>query len=154
MTQYRTEEAQLSVVNLDRVIAAMAGFGIELERGDENIAGANLNGYVTTFAMIGPSVLIVRADYPTDSVTADGDPSWFLAANYLNNQEFNVKSCVVDRTEKLFVRTELEVLIAAGLSDDQLMDGLKDAVDHVLHAQQALKEIKDQLSGIQQPAAD
>lgn len=128
----------LSTVTFDRVTTTMAAFDIELARADKgDIASANLNGTQVTFALLN-SVLIVRADVPTDVATADGDPTLHLACNHVNSYSFACKATIVDRAEQLIIRTEREILVAAGMTDRQLSTTVREAVDAVLAGQQAV----------------
>lgn len=139
-SQQSYEDPQLTTVDYQRVAAVMESFGIELypsESGD--IGTANLNGTPVTFALLS-SVLIVRADVPLEDATADGDPTLHLACNQVNSHTFAAKAAVVDRGEKLVLRTEHDVLIAAGMTDAQLRNNLQESVDAVLAAQTAVQQ--------------
>lgn len=139
-------------VTLDRVVAIMREFGIELSVADSqgknaSVATANLNGYPVMFALL-DSVLIVRTDKATDTTIADGDPRWHLACNQVNCFNFAAKAVVMDRTDKAVVRAEKDIPIAAGLNDIQLSAMLKNAIDHVLAIQDAVeKAAKDYTIG-------
>lgn len=139
-------------VTLDRVVTIMREFGIELSVADSqgknaSVASANLNGYPVMFALL-DSVLIVRTDKATETTVADGDPRWHLACNQVNCFNFAAKAVVMDRTEKVVVRAEKDIPIAAGLNDIQLSAMLKDAIDHVLAIQDAVeKAVKDYTIG-------
>lgn len=139
-------------VTLDRVVAIMREFGIELSVADSqgknaSVASANLNGYPVMFALL-DSVLIVRTDKATETTIADGDPRWHLACNQVNCFNFTAKAVVMDRTEKAVVRAEKDIPIAAGLNDIQLSAMLKNAIDHVLAIQDAVeKAVKDYTIG-------
>ncbi len=139
-------------VTLDRVVAIMREFGIELSVADSqgknaSVASANLNGYPVMFALL-DSVLIVRTDKATETTIADGDPRWHLACNQVNCFNFAAKAVVMDRTEKAVVRAEKDIPIAAGLNDIQLSAMLKNAIDHVLAIQDAVeKAVKDYTIG-------
>lgn len=131
-------------VTLDRVVAIMREFGIELSVADSqgknaSVATANLNGYPVMFALL-DSVLIVRTDKATDTTIADGDPRWHLACNQVNCFNFAAKAVVMDRTDKAVVRAEKDIPIAAGLNDIQLSAMLKNAIDHVLAIQDAVEK--------------
>lgn len=131
-------------VTLDRVVSIMREFGIELsapnEQGENaSVASANLNGYQVMFALL-DSVLIVRADKQTETTIADGDPRWHLACNQVNCFNFAAKAVVVDRTDKAIVRSEKDILTAAGLNDIQLSAMLKNAIDHVLAIQESVEK--------------
>ena len=139
-------------VTLDRVVAIMREFGIELSVADSqgknaSVASANLNGYPVMFALL-DSVLIMRTDKATETTIADGDPRWHLACNQVNCFNFAAKAVVMDRTEKAVVRAEKDIPIAAGLNDIQLSAMLKNAIDHVLAIQDAVeKAVKDYTIG-------
>lgn len=131
-------------VTLDRVVAIMREFGIELaapaDQGENaSVASANLNGYQVMFALL-DSVLIVRADKQTETAIADGDPRWHLACNQVNCFNFAAKAVVMDRTEKAVVRSEKDIPTAAGLNDIQLSAMLKNAIDHVLAIQDSVEK--------------
>lgn len=130
----------LTAVDFERVKQVMADFDIELfpaEKGD--IASANLNGTQVTFALLN-TVLIIRADVPTDIRTDAGDPTLHLACNHVNSYSFACKSTVVDRGEKLIVRTEREIIVAAGMTDRQLSTAVREGVDAALAGQRAVDE--------------
>lgn len=128
-------------VSLDQVIETMAALGVTLERTDADMAGANLNGYTVTFATIGGTVLIVRADHHTEERVDAGNPAQFLACNHYNAMSHAGKATVVDRTEHLIVRLEEEIFLAAGLSPEQLRTRLRSAVDTVLLGQDTVGHI-------------
>lgn len=130
----------LSAVTIDRIIEAMRGFDVELEKmgdDDSGVALANLNDIPVTFAVLG-SVFIVRADVVTEDTLNAADPTLYLAANQVNSISFGARATIVDRTENLIVRTERDVPIAAGLNDEQLRASVRGAVDAVLSAQDAV----------------
>ena len=147
-----TDTPKPIAVTLDRVVAIMREFGIELSVADSqgknaSVASANLNGYPVMFALL-DSVLIVRTDKATETTIADGDPRWHLACSQVNCFNFAAKAVVMDRTEKAVVRAEKDIPIAAGLNDIQLSAMLKNAVDHVLAIQDAVeKAVKDYTIG-------
>jgi len=138
----------LSPVTIDRLIEAMRGFDVELEKvGDEDsgVAAANLNDIPVTFAVLG-SVFIVRADVVTEQTLNDADPTLYLAANQVNSISFGARATIVDRAENLIVRTERDVPIAAGMNDEQLAASVRGAVDAVLTAQDGIKATADDLA--------
>lgn len=137
-------------VTLDRVETIMKEFGITLAVADSQgdsaaVASANLNGFEVMFALL-DSVLIVRADKQTDTIIADGDPRWHLACNQVNCFSFSAKAVVMDRTENAVIRSERDILIAAGLNDIQLSTMLKNAIDHVLAIQDAVEKASGEFS--------
>lgn len=137
-------------VTLDRVVAIMREFGIELaapaDQGENaSVASANLNGYEVMFALL-DSVLIVRADKQTETAIADGDPRWHLACNQVNCFNFAAKAVVMDRTEKAVVRSEKDIPTPAGLNDIQLSAMLKNAIDHILAIQDSVEKAAEEFT--------
>ena len=63
----------------------------------------------------------------------------YLAANQVNSSYLDARALVVNRTETIVVRTESEIAIGAGLSDEQLASSLKAAVAGVLETQDAMQ---------------
>ena len=140
--------SNLSPVTIDRIIEAMRGFDVELEKvgdDDSGVASANLNDIPVTFAVLG-SVFIVRADVVTEQTLNDADPILYLAANQVNSISFGARATIVDRAENLIVRTERDVPIAAGMNDEQLAASVRGAVDAVLTAQDGIKATADDLA--------
>ncbi|WP_080794759.1 YbjN domain-containing protein [Corynebacterium pacaense] len=136
-------------VTIDQVVRIMREFGITLSVSTEPdspapVASANLNGYPVIFALL-DSVLIVRADHETTTAVSEGDPRWHLACNQVNCFNFAAKAVAMDRGEKVIVRAEKDIPVAAGLTDTQLSMALKVAIDHVLGVQKAVEEAGTQL---------
>ncbi|MDO4686362.1 MAG: YbjN domain-containing protein [Corynebacterium sp.] len=135
----------IGAVTLERVSQVMKEFGITLTP-QEEVATANLNGYPVTFAVINRSVLIIRADSTTDEPVSDGNPTKFLACNHFNAYNFQCKAAIMDRIEHIIIRTECEVMVAAGMTDNQLRAAVKECVDNVLQAQKAIAQLADSMS--------
>lgn len=139
---------EIHAVTIDRIVDAMRGFDVELERHPENeVATANLNGLPMTFAVLG-STAIIRADSVTDQVLNDADPTLYLAANQVNCVSFGARATIVDRAETLIVRTERDLPIAAGMTDAQLSASLRDGVDAVLATHDGIKAAAEDLSEV------
>ncbi|APT84844.1 hypothetical protein [Corynebacterium aquilae] len=136
-----------SEVTMDRVIAAMRAFDVELGEPQSTavpgavVTGINLNGFDVHFILMG-GYLIVRADKPTGEKTDDANPALFLSCQNVNQGSPLPKSVVIDRTPELIVRSEVEILIGAGMTDEQLGLNLGAAVDGVLEAQQKVAEVR------------
>lgn len=135
-----------TALSMDRVTEIMSGFGVVLHNTPDipGVAGANLNGHEITFAAIGTE-LIIRADSPTGQETEDGDPGWFVAANKFNTISYHAKAAIVDRTEQLVCRVEVEYDCQAGVTDEQLSFFLKSGVDTILTAAEAMLHLHDDL---------
>ncbi|SER46999.1 YbjN domain-containing protein [Corynebacterium cystitidis] len=133
-------------VTMDRIDAVMASRDITLVRDDtRRIAQANINGFTVIFALLG-SVLVVRADAATD-ISADAtNATFYLAANQVNSTTFGARAVIVNKTEKLVVRTERELPISAGLNDAQLSHTLQTAIDGILSAQDTMVAVTEQLN--------
>lgn len=123
----------------------MQSFDIALWPGaTDNVGTANLNGTHVTFALLS-SVLIVRADVPTDVAVDTGVPTLHLACNHVNSFAFGTKTTVMDRGEKMVIRSERDILVAAGMTDRQFSTSLREAVDAVLGSQQAIAEAAEEI---------
>ena len=130
-----------TLVTIDRVIATMADQGVEVTDDPSGRAGhANVRGYNLLFVLL-DSVLIVRADSVTDTPADTTDATLYLAANQVNSSYLDARALVVNRTENIVVRTEEDIQVGAGLSDDQLAAALKAAVDGVLETQDAMRAL-------------
>ncbi|MCZ9308574.1 YbjN domain-containing protein [Corynebacterium uberis] len=134
-------------VTLERVTETMRGFGIQLWPDPQGaVVMANLNGFSVTFAPLG-GICLVRADCPTQVASDSGLPHLYLAANAANCTGAPARAAVMDRTDKLVVRTECEISAEAGLSNAQLAQLLRDAVDAVLSTQDAVANAAESLTG-------
>jgi len=134
------------MVTVDRVIAAMAGHGIELSDDPSGrVARCNLNGLNVLFVLL-DSVLIIRADTETDTAADTPDATLYLAANQINSTMLGARALVVNRAENLVVRTEAEVPVGAGLTGDQLAAALKSSVDAVIGGQDAMKALAESIT--------
>lgn len=148
-------ENTLPPVDIDRAIAAMTQFDITLEKaqGADSVAMANLNGLNVMFAVL-PSVIIVRADVATDVSFANADAGLFLAAGQINTVSFGARAVITEHEDQLIVRTEREFMHLAGMTDEQLAQSLKVAVDGVLAAQDALVAAAEEMSKLGSEAAE
>ncbi|QPK82436.1 YbjN domain-containing protein [Corynebacterium qintianiae] len=145
-------------VTIDRVIAAMENHGISLvDDPSGRTAHANINGFEVMFVIL-DSVLIVRTASATEVPSDTPDPTLYLAANQLNSSLAGARAIVVNRQQNITVRTEAEIQVAAGLTEQQLSSALKRAVDGILHAQDALtvtaehfEQLRDDAAGTADP---
>ena len=73
------QATQLAPASIDRVITTMREFDVELTRvQDKEIATANLNDTLCTFAVLG-SAMVVRSEVATDTKYDSADAGLFLA---------------------------------------------------------------------------
>lgn len=143
-----TPAVEATQVTLDRIDQAMRGHGIELARDDaRNLGQANINGFNVAFALL-TSVVIVRADAMTEVPSESADATFYLAANQVNSTTFGARAVIVDKLENLIVRTERELSLPAGLTDEQLSAGLKAAVDGVIAAQEAMAAVTERIDEV------
>ncbi|SDL74866.1 Putative sensory transduction regulator [Corynebacterium mycetoides] len=141
-----------TLVTIDRVIAAMQGHGISLvDDPSGRTAHANINGFEVMFVIL-DSVMIVRTAAATQVPSDTPDPTLYLAANQVNSSLIGARAMVVNRQAEILLRTEAEVPIAAGLTDEQLSSSLKRAVDGILNAQDALKVTAEQFEQMRDSA--
>lgn len=141
-----TSNFQLPAVTMDRIAEVMRGFEVELWRDpeDDRFARAMLNDLQVLWALL-DSVLIVRADAPTGVPTETSDPTLHLAAMFHNCSAVGTKAVVVDSGENLVVRTEAEVQIFSGATDEQLKIMLKDAIDKIMSAHPEIAQAAEQI---------
>ena len=146
-TDQNTDPHALPDVTLDRIIAGMKSFEIELERvaGRDDAATANLNGLPCMFAVL-DTVAIVRCDVPTDVEYAKADAGLFLAANQINSVSMGARAVIADFDGTLLVRTEADIPCAAGMNDEQLANALKRSVDGVIDAQNAMVAAAEEMA--------
>lgn len=131
-------EKQLAPATIERVSQAMREFDVELTKvDDKEIATANLNDTLCTFAVLG-SAMVVRSEVATDIDFDKADAGLFLAANQINSTSIGARAVIAEHSGKLLVRTERDIVVAAGISDEQLKVSLKPAVDGVIRAQDAM----------------
>ncbi|QPK78207.1 YbjN domain-containing protein [Corynebacterium lizhenjunii] len=144
----------LEVVTIDRVVDAMATFDVTLDKieGRDDSATANLNGLPCLFAVL-DSVVIVRADVQTDAAYSQADAGLFLAANQINSVALGARAVITDFDDQLVVRTERDISIAAGMTDQQLQAALQAAVDGVLGAQNAMVAAAEEMAKLGSAAA-
>lgn len=132
------QATQLAPASIDRVITTMREFDVELTRvQDKEIATVNLNDTLCTFAVLG-SAMVVRSEVATDTKYDSADAGLFLAANQINSTSIGARAVIAEHEGKLIVRTERDIVVAAGISDEQLKATLKTAVDGVVRAQDAM----------------
>ena len=131
-------EKQLAPATIERVSQAMREFDVELTKvDDKEIATANLNDTLCTFAVLG-SAMVVRSEVATDIDFDKADAGLFLAANQINSTSIGARAVIAEHSGKLLVRTERDIVVASGISDEQLKVSLKAAVDGVIRAQDAM----------------
>lgn len=134
-----------SLVTIDRVISAMRDMGIELaDDRSGRAAHANINDFQVLFVLL-DTVLIVRADAATDTPANSTDAVLYLAANQVNSTYLDARAIVVNRGETLIIRTEADISVPAGLSDQQLTSALRAAVDGVLACQDAMVALSEDM---------
>lgn len=132
-------------VTIDRIISAMADHGINVSDDPTGRAGhAVINGYNVLFVLL-DSVLIARADAITDTPSSSTDATLYLAANQVNSAYLDARALVVNHTENIIVRTESEIAVGAGLTDEQLSTALKHGVDGIMETQDAMVALKDEI---------
>ena len=133
-------------VTIERIIEQMRGHGIELSDDPTGrVAHANLNDFHVLFVLL-DTVLIVRADAETDVPSDSTDPSLYLAANQTNSSLLGCRAVVANRGETLVVRSESEIHVAAGMTDEQLSSALRRSVDQVLYAQNMVKVLSETIA--------
>lgn len=143
----------VAAVTIERVVSAMREHSTELvPDASGRAAHANINGFEVMFVIL-DSVMIVRTASATDTPADSPDATLYLAANQVNSVMLGARSIVVNREEKLALRTEAEIQVAAGLSDAQLSSALRRAVDAILGAQDALTVTAEEFAQLRDSVA-
>lgn len=138
------------LVTLDRVTAALEELGIAAETDRSGrAAAAELSGFSLLFVLL-DTVLIARTDTKTDLPADSTDAAIYLAANQVNSSYLDAHAVVVNRGENLVVRTEAEISVPAGLTDEQLTASLKAAVDGIVECQAAMRALTEQLDELRE----
>lgn len=139
-----------SLVTIDRVIDTAAELGIELiDAGTGRSAQANVNDLAVLVVLL-DTVLIVRADAAMDTPSSSTDASIYLAANQVNSSYLDAHTVVANRGEHLVVRTEAEICVAAGASDEQLSAALRAAFDGVFTCQNAMLAVAEEMEQLRE----
>lgn len=134
------------LVTIDRVVDELKALGVSAQADvSGRSAQAEAGGYPLLFVLL-DSVLIVRTDAETDIPADSPDATIYLAANQVNSSYLEAHAIVVNRGERLVVRTESEIAVAAGLTPEQLRGALKSAIDGVGACQAAMHALIEELS--------
>lgn len=149
-----TTPDQPTMVTIDRVIATAAELGLELE---DSISGraaqVTFNGLPLLFVLL-ETVLIVRTDAATDEPADSGDATYYLVANQANASYLQARQIVVNRGETLVARSESEIHVEGGLSDEQLTSALRRAIDAVVLGQQIMMARYSDFAGMREGFED
>lgn len=142
----------VAMVTVDRVVEAMQRLGTTLvPDASGRAAHATINGFEVMFVIL-DSVMIVRTASATEISSDSPDATLYLAANQVNSVVLGARAIVVNREANLTLRTETEIQVAAGLSDEQLSSALKRGVDAILSAQDALKVTAEEFEKLRDSA--
>lgn len=142
----------VAMVTVDRVVEAMQRLGTTLvPDASGRAAHATINGFEVMIVIL-DSVMIVRTASATEISSDSPDATLYLAANQVNSVVLGARAIVVNREANLTLRTETEIQVAAGLSDEQLSSALKRGVDAILSAQDALKVTAEEFEKLRDSA--
>ena len=142
----------VGIVTVDRVVEAMRNHGTTLvPDASGRAAYANINGFEMMFVLL-DSVMIIRTASATDIASDSPDATLYLAANQVNSVLLGARAIVVNREANLALRTETEIQVAAGLSDEQLSSALQRGVDAILNAQDALQATAEEFEKLRNSA--
>ncbi|MBV7302705.1 YbjN domain-containing protein [Corynebacterium sp. TAE3-ERU2] len=129
---------ELNAVTYARVKDALASVDVELEDIDfPDVGHARLNNIDTFIAVLDNQSVIVRAEYPLDSL----EGPWFAACNHFNARLHGVKAVVATSGDTHGLRTESEFPVSAYMSDAQLQESLEIRIDLVLAGMKALQDL-------------
>lgn len=125
-------------VTLPRVRETLAGMGIEKTHGDDDVIIAWINDILFGFFLDnGPSYLIKGHWDPNLDPAADY-LRMFLLCNDWNESSVTTKAFCHEDDDGLQIRVEFTTPVGEGLSDLQLEHNTAVAINHVLHAIEAI----------------
>ena len=132
------EDAAPEEVTLERVRGTLAGMGIEKTHGDDDVIIAWINDVLFGFFLDnGPSYLIKGHWDPNMDPDADY-LRMFLLCNDWNESSLTTKAFCHEDDQGLQVRVEFTAPVSEGLTDLQLEHNTAVAINHVLHALDAI----------------
>ena len=149
-----TTNSSPSLVTIDRIVDACAQSGIGLSADSTGRVAHGTHSDLELMLVLLDSVFIVRADSATDTAADSPDAKYYLAANEVNSTLVGARAIVGNKSENLVIRTEAEVSIAAGMTDEQLRSGAAGAVKSVVDAHNAMVVLAEQISRAQAENAD
>lgn len=132
------EDSTPEEVTLDRVKETLSGMGIEKTHGDDDVIIAWINDVLFGFFLDnGPSYLIKGHWDPNLDPDADY-LRMFLLCNDWNESSVTTKAFCHEDEEGLQIRVEFTASVREGLTDLQLEHNTAVAINHVLHAIDAI----------------
>lgn len=144
-TNITPDTAMPEQVTIDRIADACTQNGIAVTADQTGRVAQGKHEGLDIMVVLLDSVFIVRADSETDTPADTPQPTMYLAANEINSAMLGARAIIGNRTEKLIVRTESEVTIAAGMTDAQLRSATAIAVGQVVDSHNAVAVIAEQI---------
>ncbi|AKE41312.1 Uncharacterised protein [Corynebacterium kutscheri] len=132
-------------VTISRIAHIMSNLGITLEMSQSHLgyAVANIEGINFSFGVLHNSMFI-RGDKPLNPELEKFSPQAYLTANTLNSHLATVRVSIVEHEDISLIRIDKEAVIAAGLSDEQLLGLLSYSVTAIVQGFQYWNDLLPQ----------
>ena len=149
-----TANSTPSLVTIDRIVDAFAQSGVAITADSTGRVAQGSHDNLELMVVLLDSVFIVRADSATDTAADSPDANYYLAANEVNSTLIGARAIVGNKSDNLIIRTEAEVSVAAGMTDEQLRSASDSAVKAVVDAHNAMVALAEQFREAQAKLAD
>lgn len=149
-----TANSTPSLVTIDRIVDAFAQSGVGITADSTGRVAQGSHDNLELMVVLLDSVFIVRADSTTDTAADSPDANYYLAANEVNSTLIGARAIVGNKSDNLIIRTEAEVSVAAGMTDEQLRSASDSAVKAVVDAHNAMVALAEQFREAQAKLAD
>lgn len=149
-----TANSTPNLVTIERIVDAFSQSGVSITADPTGRVAQGTHDKLELLVVLLDSVFIVRADSSTDTAANSPDANYYLAANEVNSTLIGARAIVGNKSENLVIRTEAEVSVAAGMTDEQLGSASVRAVKAVVDAHNAMAALSEQISQAQAELAD
>lgn len=149
-----TANSTPSLVTIDRIVDAFAQSGVAITADSTGRVAQGSHDNLELMVVLLDSVFIVRADSATDTAADSPDANYYLAANEVNSTLIGARAIVGNKSDNLIIRTEAEVSVAAGMTDEQLRSASDSAVKAIVAAHNAMVALAEQFREAQAKLAD
>lgn len=139
-----TANSTPSLVTIDRIVDAFAQSGVAITADSTGRVAQGSHDNLELMVVLLDSVFIVRADSATDTAADSPDANYYLAANEVNSTLIGARAIVGNKSDNLIIRTEAEVSVAAGMTDEQLRSASDSAVKAIVAAHNAMVALAEQ----------
>ena len=149
-----TANSTPSLVTINRIVNAFAQSGVGITADSTGRVAQGSHDNLELMVVLLDSVFIVRADSATDTAADSPDANYYLVANEVNSTLIGARAIVGNKSDNLIIRTEAEVSVAAGMTDEQLRSASESAVKAIVGAHNAMVALAEQFREAQAKLAD